>query len=150
MSKDKSRRDSNGPVQPENANEFPGGSINTAGGQTRNANVLDALKSVRLTDFKEVHRKPCVRDALLPGIGAGFVMGGIRAIMGGQIFTACTWAVGSFCVGSAAMYEFCQRRRKLEREGMQRVVEVVDRKKSERLKQAKAARAARDTEKESG
>lgn len=85
MSKDKSRRDSNGPVQPENANEFPGGSINTAGGQTRNANVLDALKSVRLTDFKEVHRKPCVRDALLPGIGAGFVMGGIRAIMGGML-----------------------------------------------------------------
>ena len=84
MSEDKSITRSNGPVQPENANELPGGNINTAGGQARNANVLDALESVRLTDFKEVHRKPCVRDALLPGIGVGFALGGIRAIMGGM------------------------------------------------------------------
>lgn len=40
------------------------------------------------------------------------------------------------------MYEFCQRRRQLEREGMQRVVEVIDRKKSEKRKQAEVARAA--------
>lgn len=85
MGQDQRTPDSSEPVRPENANELPGGSMNTAGGQARNANVLDALRSVRLRDFKEVHRKPCVRDALLPGIGAGFAMGGIRAIMGGML-----------------------------------------------------------------
>jgi len=68
---------------PENANELPGGNLNTAGGKVRDANVADALKAVKVNDFKEIHKKPCVRDAFLPGIGAGFAVGGIRAIMGG-------------------------------------------------------------------
>ena len=74
----------NGAVQPDNANDLPGGTLNTAGGRPRNATLLDALNSVRLRDFTEVHKKPCVRDALLPGIGAGFAVGGVRAIMGGM------------------------------------------------------------------
>lgn len=68
---------------PENANALPGGNLNTAGGKVREANIADALKAVKVDDFKEIHKKPCVRDAFLPGIGAGFAMGGIRAIMGG-------------------------------------------------------------------
>lgn len=68
---------------PENANELPGGNLNTAGGKVRDANIADALKAVTVDDFKEIHKKPCVRDAFLPGIGAGFAVGGIRAIMGG-------------------------------------------------------------------
>lgn len=46
------------------------------------------------------------------------------------------------------MYEFCQRRRKLEQEGMQRVVEVIDQKKSDRQKRVDEARAARRRAKE--
>ncbi len=69
---------------PENANALPGGNLNTAGGKVRDANIADALKAVKIDDFKEVHKKPCVRDAFLPGIGAGFAVGGIRAIMGGS------------------------------------------------------------------
>lgn len=61
-----------------------------------------------------------------------------------SVFGACTWAVGTFCLGSAVMYEFCQRRRQLEREGMQRVVEVIDRKKLEKRQQAEAVRATRN------
>lgn len=68
---------------PENANTLPGANLNTAGGKVRDANVADALKAVKIDDFKEIHKKPCVRDAFLPGIGAGFAVGGVRAIMGG-------------------------------------------------------------------
>ena len=46
------------------------------------------------------------------------------------------------------MHEFCQRRRKLEREGMQRVVQVIDRKKLERQKIVDDARAAQKVTKE--
>lgn len=64
-----------------------------------------------------------------------------------HIFTACSWAVGTFVLGSAAMYEFCQRKRRLEREGMQRVVEVIDRKKSEKQKHAETASATSEKSK---
>lgn len=46
------------------------------------------------------------------------------------------------------MHEFCQRKRKLEREGMQRVVQVIDRKKLERQKIVDDARAAQKATKE--
>lgn len=45
---------------------------------------------------------------------------------------ACSWAVGTFCFGSFAMYEFCQRKRQLEMQGLKRAVEVIDRKKAEK------------------
>lgn len=45
--------------------------------------VVDVLKTIKLSEFKEVHKKPCVRDSLLTGIGGGFGIGGIRAIWGG-------------------------------------------------------------------
>lgn len=73
----------NNVAPPGNANALPGGGLNTAGGKVKDANVADALKTIRAEDFKELHKKPCVRDAFLPGIGIGFAAGGIRAIMGG-------------------------------------------------------------------
>jgi len=74
----------NAPIAPENVNALPGGGLNTAGGRPKDAGLLEAMKSVRLQELKEVHKKPCVRDALLTGIGAGFGIGGIRVIMGGK------------------------------------------------------------------
>lgn len=68
---------------PHNANALPGGSINTAGGKVRETKIMDALKTIKLEDFKDVYKKPCARDALLVGIGAGFGAGGLRAILGG-------------------------------------------------------------------
>ena len=68
---------------PENVNVLPGGSSNTAGGRVKDANVVDAIKTINPRDFREVHKKPCVRDAFLAGIGIGFGTGGIRAILGG-------------------------------------------------------------------
>lgn len=71
------------PRPPENANAIPGGSTNTAGGRVKEASLLDGLRSIRVQDFKELHQKPCVRDAFLVGIGAGFALGGGRMVFGG-------------------------------------------------------------------
>ena len=74
------------PSAPENVNALPGGGLNTAGGRPKEAGLLEAIRTVRLDEFKEVHKKPCARDALLTGIGAGFGMGGLRMILGGKYF----------------------------------------------------------------
>jgi len=74
------------PVAPPNANAFAAGaSQNTAGGKVQEPRLMDGLRSIKSSDFKEVHKKPCVRDALLTGIGGGFGIGGARAIWGGMI-----------------------------------------------------------------
>ena len=46
------------------------------------------------------------------------------------------------------MYEFCQRRRQLEKQGIKRAVEVIDRKKAEKQKMAEDVKAARQKAKE--
>lgn len=72
------------PVAPESANMLPAAAgQNTAGAKLREAGILDALKSINFNEFQEVHKKPCVRDAFLTGIGGGFGIGGVRAIWGG-------------------------------------------------------------------
>ncbi|KAF6235669.1 hypothetical protein HO173_006352 [Letharia columbiana] len=137
------------PVAPPNANALPGGAgLNTAGGRTKEAGYFDALRSIQFSDFQEVHKKPCVRDALLTGIGGGFGIGGVRAVLGASVWTTCNSAVGSFVFGSFLMYEYCQRRRYLEMQGMKRAVEVIDRKQAEKQKKAEEARAARRKAKE--
>lgn len=73
------------PARPKNANALPGAGLNTAGGDVQPAGIWDVLKSIRPSDFKEVHKKPCVRDSFLVGMGAGFGVGGFRAIMGGRL-----------------------------------------------------------------
>ena len=68
------------------ANAFASvGSLNTAGGRIKEAGYLDALRSIKSSDFQEVHTKPCVRDAFLTGIGSGFGIGGVRAVLGGTL-----------------------------------------------------------------
>ena len=69
---------------PENANAIPGGATNTAGGRVREATILDGLKSIQLHELRQVHTKPCVRDAFLVGIAGGFAVGGVRLILAGQ------------------------------------------------------------------
>lgn len=69
---------------PKNANALPGAGLNTAGGNVQSAGLWDAFRSIRPADFKEVHKKPCVRESFLVGMGAGFGVGGFRTIMGGR------------------------------------------------------------------
>ena len=70
---------------PPSANALPEGSgQNTAGGRERPPAITDAVKTIKLEDFKKVHMYPCVRESLLMGIGGGFGIGGIRALWGGM------------------------------------------------------------------
>ena len=66
---------------PQNANMMPGGTENTAGGQTKEIGLGDAIEAIKLEDFTVIHKKPCVRDALMVGIGSGFGVGGVRALV---------------------------------------------------------------------
>lgn len=61
---------------------------------------------------------------------------------------AANWAAGAFMFGSFAMYQFCQRRRQLEKDGMKRAVQIMDQKRTEREQRMEEKRAARRREKE--
>ncbi|TVY80626.1 Cytochrome c oxidase protein [Lachnellula suecica] len=131
---------------PANANSLPDGSgHNTAGGRPQNPKLSEAVKTVRIEDFKQVHMYPCVRESLLTGIGGGFGVGAVRAIWGRSrsIPKAANWAVGTFVFLSLGSYEFCQYRRMLEKSHMKRAVEIIDKKKAQKEAEAKAKREER-------
>ncbi|WPH04120.1 Hypothetical protein R9X50_00700500 [Acrodontium crateriforme] len=113
---------------PENANMMAGGTEHTAGGKTPEVSLGNAVKDITWNDFTELHKRPCVRDALLTGMTGGFALGGVRAIFGASIFTACSWAVGTFCAGSSVAYQYCYYKRHAEKEGMMRAVEILQKK----------------------
>lgn len=46
--------------------------------------------------------------------------------------TACNWAVGTFVLGAGGMYQYCLRKRRLEKEGMTRAMEILNRKEVEK------------------
>lgn len=156
----------NYPATAENVNSLPGANgFKASKQQPTNAGVLDALKSIRLVDFTEVHKKPCTREGFLTGIGAGFGIGGVRAILGGTfdmtehqsqyrlttvapVFTVCSWAVGAFVFGSFAMHEYCQQKRRMEKAGMHRINAALDEKKVALEKKREEARKARRNAKE--
>ena len=51
----------------------------------RNATLMDAAKTIKGEDFSldKVGGQPCVRNALLPGIGGGIGVGALRFMFGG-------------------------------------------------------------------
>ncbi|EIE78324.1 hypothetical protein RO3G_03028 [Rhizopus delemar RA 99-880] len=46
--------------------------------QQDSPSFVDALKTIKLEDFKEVNKIPCSRNALLYGMAAGVTIGAIR------------------------------------------------------------------------
>ncbi|KAL8725917.1 MAG: hypothetical protein Q9166_007045 [cf. Caloplaca sp. 2 TL-2023] len=133
----------NYPATPENKDSLPGANPNALAAKRTEPGIVDALKTIKLQDFKEVHKKPCTREGFLTGIGAAFATGGVRAILGAPIFTACSWAVGAFVFGSFAMHEYCQKKRRQEKEGIQRVHAALLGKKIEEEKKREELRKAR-------
>ena len=71
---------------PANANMMPGGTAHTAGGEKLEGSVTlgSALDSIKLEEFTTIHKKPCVRDSFLTGIGSGAGIGGLRFLFGGS------------------------------------------------------------------
>ncbi|POS83853.1 hypothetical protein EPUL_004022, partial [Erysiphe pulchra] len=131
---------------PPNANALPEGSgQNTAGalGRQEVPSLLEAIKTVRWQDFKQVHMYPCTKDSLIVGIASAFGMGGIRAVFGASIPKAANWAVGTFAVAAIASYEVCQAKRSFEKKQMKKIVEVMDQKKAEKAAKEAALEAKR-------
>ncbi|KAK6443722.1 hypothetical protein LTR95_000549 [Oleoguttula sp. CCFEE 5521] len=123
---------------PENANMMPGGTQHTAGGAVVEPTLVNAFGTVKLEEFRELHKRPCVRDALMVGIGAGAGVGGIRGLLGAKVWTACSWAVASWMGASTLMHQYCKYQRQTEKEGMMRAMEILDKKGME--KKAREAR----------
>ena len=153
----------------ENVNSLLGANANTAGGKPpQYAGFTDALKTIGLGDFKEVHKKPCHRESFLAGIGAAFSVGGARLVLGGlypspyslrpmltlqaPVFTACGWAVATFVFGSTGVHEYCQYKRRVEKFNVKRMQEALEegkkKKMVEQTKKNEADRKAREKTKE--
>lgn len=72
------------------ANVLPGGTAHTADPnappssklRSQDYSIIDAAKTIKLSDYKTIHTKPCVRDALMTGIIASVGIGGAGAVMG--------------------------------------------------------------------
>ncbi|TKX24605.1 hypothetical protein C1H76_3214 [Elsinoe australis] len=135
-------KDAQGTKKPS-ANVMPGGTMHTAGGEkVDKVDVVEAAKAIKWEDWATFPTRPCVKDSLMTGIGSGFALGGVRAVMSAPVFTVCNWAVGTFCFASFSMYQYCTYQRNAEREGMKRAMEIMDRKAIERKqKEARMERA---------
>ncbi|KAI8987163.1 hypothetical protein BDB01DRAFT_784834 [Pilobolus umbonatus] len=95
---------------------------------------VDALKTVKLEDFKEINRIPCARNALLYGMGAGVAVGLLRFVTKRTVSTSANWAVASFCGVSAVSFEACHLERKNKLEKLRLIVKETDSKgREERL-----------------
>ncbi|KKZ59833.1 hypothetical protein EMCG_05362 [[Emmonsia] crescens] len=119
------------------------GAYNSSGGKPKEVSFTDAFKSMSLDGVLSFYKVPCARDSLLVGIGAGFGAGSLKAVLGGfrAVWPACNWAVGTFAVASIGMFEFCQRRRVQERDGMKEAVELMRELKIKKLQERERAKA---------
>ncbi|KAK2777260.1 hypothetical protein FQN53_002315 [Emmonsiellopsis sp. PD_33] len=128
----------------EPINLMPGAYNPSGSRKPKEVSFMDAFGSMSADGLTSFYKVPCARDSLLVGIGSGFGIGGLKAILGGSraVWPACNWAVGSFAVASIAAYEFCQRRRVQERDGMKEAVELMRELKLKKLKEREEAKAA--------
>lgn len=60
--------------------------------------MSDAFKTLSFSDFTRFYKTPCARDSLLVGMGAGFGIGGMRGIIGGELL----------CIGINAVIYFAK------------------------------------------
>lgn len=68
----------------EPINLMPGGTYNSAGGKPKEITFMSYIKSLSMSDFTSFYKAPCARESLMAGIGTGFGVGGLRAVLGGK------------------------------------------------------------------
>lgn len=110
----------------------PGEDPNEETSAYRNTSYLQAMRTIELSDFTRVHQAPCVRDAFLPGISGGLGVGALRFITGANVMKSCNWASATFVTLSLGMYQYCQRQRRKEKDGIRQAVSVLDKKQKEK------------------
>ena len=107
-----------------------------------NTSYIEGLRTLDPSEFATLHTKPCVRDAMLPGIGGGVGVGALRFVMGASVMKSCNWAVAVTVLLGVGGYEMCQRRRRWDKDGIRQALKVLDE------KQKMDARAAEEEEAE--
>jgi cytochrome c oxidase assembly protein subunit 20 len=115
---------------------------------------MDTLTSISVADLTSFHAKPCARESLLTGIGAGFGVGGLHFILAhkgagpwqSRQWRAMSWAVGAFVLASGGAHAFCQRRRLLEKQAMARATAIMEQKRKQKKEEAERAREQRRLE----
>ncbi|KAK8038287.1 hypothetical protein PG994_015054 [Apiospora phragmitis] len=135
-SKPEDRDGSISTAAPADANAAP---QTEAGGGNKRPTVSEGLKTIKRDDWFKIHQIPCAREGFMTGIATGFVTGSGRLIAGGTLSKGLNWGVGGFLISSLVGWEYCQAMRRKEKAAMARVVEVMDRKKAEKMKRAEEA-----------
>ncbi|KAJ5693014.1 hypothetical protein N7462_002437 [Penicillium macrosclerotiorum] len=138
------------PEEPVNA--LANATYKPRGKNPNDISYSDVVGTVSISEISSFYKAPCARESLMTGIGAGFGIGGTRAIFGGTraLWSAGNWAVGIFAITSLGAYEFCRRRRIQELHGMKEAVELMKELKEKKLrdKEKAAVEAAQRAEEE--
>lgn len=87
---------------------------------------LTAAKSIKLADFKEIHKMPCVAPAITNATVAGLSVGGLQLFLRAPPMKASSWAVGVFAGVSAVIWEACRYKRLQERQHIKEAVIKVE------------------------
>ncbi|KAK8111110.1 uncharacterized protein PG998_007567 [Apiospora kogelbergensis] len=127
--------DRDGSISTASSNAAP----QTQEGGGKRPTVSEGFKTIKKDDWYRIHQIPCAREGFMTGIVTGFVTGSGRLIAGGKFSKAANWGVGGFLISSLVGWEYCQSMRRKEKAAMARVVEVMDRKKAEKMKLAEEA-----------
>lgn len=69
----------------EPINVMPGATFDPSRQKPKDLTISESLSSISMKDISTFHKKPCARDSLMIGMGAGFGIGGIRGIVGGKV-----------------------------------------------------------------
>ncbi|KAK9473975.1 uncharacterized protein V1510DRAFT_401863 [Dipodascopsis tothii] len=73
--------------------------------------IRQALKTVTWNDFRQLHKVPCLREGMLPGISSGIAIGAVMFSTGSSTLRAGHWAVGTFFGISSFLFVQCRQDR---------------------------------------
>lgn len=69
------------PEEPVNA--LANATYKPRGNESKDVSYSEVVGNVSLSEISSFYKAPCARESLLTGIGAGFGIGGVRAVFGG-------------------------------------------------------------------
>ncbi|KAF2122519.1 hypothetical protein BDV96DRAFT_481771 [Lophiotrema nucula] len=127
------------------ANTMPGGMAHTAGGKTNEElTYFQVVRNLGPDYYLNFYKRPCVRDSQLNGIAAGFVGGGIAGILRRPVYICTNWGVGTWCAVSCLSYQYCQYWRSKEKDGINQMKEIMEKKRANIEAKREARRKAKD------
>lgn len=68
----------------ERVNVLANASYKPPGKNLKDVSYSEVIGEISISELSSVYKYPCGRESLLTGIGAGFGIGGVRAVIGGM------------------------------------------------------------------